>query len=116
YYGHRAQIGTIKKAIVVIGTAMLRQFSLGVLVSKGLGQGSSEREISWRHSLLSANAASDIAKVCRISNVEICFMAGLLHDVGKLVLITNVPEEYKRVEEIVEIEHCPLIEAERKVF
>jgi putative nucleotidyltransferase with HDIG domain len=116
YYGHRAQIGTIKKAIVVIGTAMLRQFSLGVLVSKGLGQGSSEREIFWRHSILSANAASEIAKVCRISNVEIFFMAGLLHDVGKLVLDTNVPDEYKRVAEIVKIEHCSLIEAERQLF
>jgi len=116
YYGHRAQIGTIKKAVVVIGTTMLRQFTLGVLVSKGLGQGSREREAFWRHSLLSANAATDIAKACRISNVEICFMAGLLHDVGKLVLDTNVPEEYKRVAEIVEIEHCSLIEAERQVL
>jgi putative nucleotidyltransferase with HDIG domain len=116
YYGHRAQIGTIKQAVVVIGTAMLRQFSLGVLVSKGLGQGSSERELFWRHSLLSANAATNIAKACRISNVEICFMAGLLHDVGKLVLDTNVPEEYKRVAEIVEIERCSLIQAERQVF
>jgi HD-like signal output (HDOD) protein len=35
---------------------------------------------------------------------------------AKLVLDTNVPEEYKRVGEIMEIEHCSLIEAERQVL
>src|ERR1700675_3946679 len=63
YYGHRAQVGTIKRAVVVIGTAMLRQFSLGVLVAKGFGKGSLEREMFWRHSLTTANAASIIARL-----------------------------------------------------
>jgi HD-like signal output (HDOD) protein len=63
-YGHRAQIGTIKTAVVVIGTSMLRQFSLGVLVSKGLGRGPRERENFWRHSLMAANAAGTNAKRC----------------------------------------------------
>jgi putative nucleotidyltransferase with HDIG domain len=116
YYGHRAQIGTIKKAVVVIGTAMLRQFSLGVLVSKGFGRGSRERETFWRHSLIAANAASTIAKRCRMPNTEICFMGGLLHDVGKLVLDTNMPAEYKHVAEMMKNEGVSLIEAERREF
>src|SRR5712675_2188779 len=70
YYGHRAKIGTIKKAVVVIGTSMLRQFSLGVLVSQRLGRGTRERENFWRHSLMAANAASTIAKRCHTPNTE----------------------------------------------
>ena len=116
YYGHRAQIGTIKKAVVVIGTAMLRQFSLGVLVSKGFGRGTQERESFWRHSLMAANAAASIAKCSRTPNPEICFMAGLLHDVGKLVLDTNMPAEYTQVMEMVKNGNCSAIEAERIVF
>jgi len=116
YYGHRAQIGTIKKAVVVIGTSMLRQFSLGILVSKGLGRGTRERENFWRHSLLAANAASAIAKRCMIPNTEICFMGGLLHDIGRLVLDTNLPAEYKQVEALVKNEKNSPIEAERRIF
>jgi putative nucleotidyltransferase with HDIG domain len=116
YYGHRAQIGTIKKAVVVIGTAMLRQFSLGVLVSKGLGHGTRERELFWRHSLMSANAAALIARRSRIPNTELCFMGGLLHDIGKLVLDTNMHAEYKQVTEMVKNENWNLIEAERQIF
>jgi len=116
YYGHRAQIGTIKQAVVLIGTAMLRQFSLGILVSKGLGGGSREREVFWRHSLMTANAAILIARRSRITNPEICFMGGLLHDVGKLILDTNMPEEYKRVVAMVKNDNRPLIEVEREVF
>jgi len=116
YYGHRAQIGTIKKAVVVIGTAMLRQFTLGVLVSKGLGSGSREREVFWRHSLMAANAAGAIAKRCRTPNTEICFMGGLLHDIGKLVLDTNMPSEYQRVEAIVQNEGISLLDAERQIL
>lgn len=116
YYGHRAQVATVKQAVVVIGTAMLRQLSLGVLISKNLGQGSPEREIFWRHSLLSANAAATIAKHARLPDSEICFMGGLLHDIGKLVLDTNMPVEYKKVLAMVWKEEWPLLEAEREVF
>jgi putative nucleotidyltransferase with HDIG domain len=116
YYGHRAQIGTIKKAVVVIGTSMLRQFSLGILVSKGLGRDIRERENFWRHSLLAANAASTIAKRCMTPNTEICFMGGLLHDIGKLVLNTKMPDEYARVEALVKNEKYSPIEAERRIF
>jgi len=116
YYGHRAQVGTIKKAVIIIGTAMLRQFSLSVLFSKGLGTGTPEREAFWRHSLLSANAAAIIARRARIPNNELCFMGGLLHDVGKLVLDTNMHTEYKQVTMMVKNENWNLIEAERHIF
>jgi putative nucleotidyltransferase with HDIG domain len=116
YYGHRAQVGTIKKAVVVIGTAMLRQFSLGVLVAKGLGSGTQEREAFWRHSLMAANAAATLSKRSRTPNPEICFMGGLLHDIGKLVLDTNMPAEYKQVMEMVKSGSCSSIEAERLVL
>lgn len=116
YYGHRAQVATVKQAIVVIGTAMLRQLSLSVLVMKNLGQGSKERQVFWRHSLLSANAAAMIAKRSKMPSAEICFMGGLLHDVGKLVLDTNMPEEYKQVMTMVWHGGWPLLQAEREMF
>jgi putative nucleotidyltransferase with HDIG domain len=65
---------------------------------------------------MAANAASSIAKRCLTPDTEICFMGGLLHDIGKLVLDTNLPAEYKQVEVLVKNEKCTLIEAERRIF
>ena len=65
---------------------------------------------------MAANAASTIANRCMMRNTEICFMGGLLHDIGKLVLDTNMPAEYKQAEALVKNEKRSLIEAERKIF
>jgi putative nucleotidyltransferase with HDIG domain len=65
---------------------------------------------------MAANAASTIAKRCRTPNTEICFMGGLLHDIGKLVLDTNMPSEYRQVVEMVKNENCSVIEAERRIL
>jgi putative nucleotidyltransferase with HDIG domain len=116
YYGCRAQIGTVKQAVVVIGTEMLRQISLSVLIFKAMGKAGTGRTLFWRHSLMAANAASMAGKQAGIANVEVCFMGGLLHDVGKLVLDANLPEEYGQVRAIVTRDNCSFVEAEQAVF
>jgi putative nucleotidyltransferase with HDIG domain len=115
YYGCRAQIGTVKQAVVIIGTVMLRQIALSVLVFKTMGRAGSGRTLFWRHSLMAANAASSLAKQGGLST-ELCFMGGLLHDVGKLVLDANLPEEYARVRELVTKDGAGYVEAEQSVF
>jgi putative nucleotidyltransferase with HDIG domain len=116
YYGHRAQIGTVRQAIVVIGTNMLKQISLSVLVFKGLGGGGRERVAFWRHSIMTANAASAIGKLAGIPARDVCFMGGLLHDVGKLVLDANLPKEYQQVRAAVKNTGCTFREAEQNIF
>jgi putative nucleotidyltransferase with HDIG domain len=49
-------------------------------------------------------------------NTDICFMGGLLHDIGKLVLDTNMHAEYTQVEALVKNEKCSSIDAERRIF
>jgi putative nucleotidyltransferase with HDIG domain len=116
YYGQRAQIGTVKQALIVIGIAMLKQISLSVLVFKALGGSQRDRIAFFRHSLLTANAAATIGKAARLPSADVCFMAGLLHDVGKLVLDANLGEEYRKVRTLVEKEGCPFQEAERRIL
>ena len=93
YYGHRAKISTIQRAMVVIGMNMLKQISLSVLVCGTIGRGGRDRAEFWKHSLSTATAASLIAKRAGIKEADVCFMAGLLHDLGKLILETHFPTE-----------------------
>jgi putative nucleotidyltransferase with HDIG domain len=93
YYGHRAKISTIQRAMVVIGMNMLKQISLSVIVCGTVGRGGRDRAEFWKHSLGTATASSIIAKRAGIKDADVCFMAGLLHDVGKIILETHFPNE-----------------------
>lgn len=93
YYGHRAKIGTIRHAVIVIGTNMLKQLSLSVLVCGTLGRKGKERTEFWKHSFATATACSLIARKAKISEGDVSFMAGLLHDIGRMVIDTYFPDE-----------------------
>ncbi len=49
----------------------------------------------WRHSLTTAVMARDIAKAMKYAQVEEAYLAGLLHDVGRLALLAAAPEGYR---------------------
>lgn len=115
YYGHRAQIATLWQAIVVIGWTMLKQVSLSVLICKALGPGGNRNQF-WRHSLMAANAAASTATRAGAKNAETAYVAGLLHDVGKLVLDISFPIEYAEVRQMVERDRCSFVDAEQIVF
>ncbi len=71
----------------------------------------------WRHSLLVAVIARRIALEERlgVDQIEEAFMAGLLHDVGKVIFATKLADEYRRCLETAEQDERPLwnLEGER---
>lgn len=93
YYGHRAKIGTIRHAVIVIGTNMLKQLSLSVLVCGTIGRGGKDRAEFWKHSFGTATASSMIAQRTGISDGDLSFMAGLIHDIGKMIIDTYFPDD-----------------------
>jgi len=72
----------------------------------------------WEHSLRTAGAAKLIAKAEQVSHaqVEEAFVAGMLHDSGKLVLATNFPDQFGQVLDKMEADQLSACDAERAVF
>jgi len=68
----------------------------------------------WIHSVACAVATQALARKARLTNLEEAFVAGLIHDVGKLVLLRCSPDDYERIAARVESGE-PQLEAERAV-
>jgi putative nucleotidyltransferase with HDIG domain len=75
-------------------------------------------ESLWKHSMSVGFFAKAIAREAGLGQetVEEAFMAGLLHDVGKLILVDKFPEKWTEMAACVKSEGCNLWEAERHVL
>jgi len=75
-------------------------------------------EALWNHSLDTAAAAKLIAKHenSDLKLADEAFVAGMLHDVGKLVLAANFPGQFKQVVELLQKENIDSTAAELRVF
>jgi HD-like signal output (HDOD) protein/ActR/RegA family two-component response regulator len=72
----------------------------------------------WRHSTQVARLARDVAR-CESDDAtlaESAFAAGLMHDVGKLILAANFDKQYNGAQDLARNEQIPLVDAEKKVF
>jgi HD-like signal output (HDOD) protein len=99
-FGHIGKIGTITRAIAVIGLRQVRDLTVALTAMRsfeGIGNELVSMESFWRQSVLCAVAAGQIAER-RAGGVaaESPFIAGLLHDIGQLVIYSRVPDLGRR--------------------
>jgi HD-like signal output (HDOD) protein len=82
------------------------------------GNGPFSADELWRHSLSTARTARRIAQLERQEKriIEEAFTAGLLHDIGRLVLLANLPARYTEAFENANKNGITLEEAERLAF
>ncbi len=92
FYGLRSRIGSLQQAVAYLGLRTLRSLSLGLSLGglfRGLGVGMEE---FWRHSLFCAVSARKMAPR-RGLDPEEAFVAGLLQNIGLLVMFRHLPEQ-----------------------
>ena len=119
FYGFPSQIDTISRAITVVGTRELRDLVLATSVMrsfKGLPNSLVTMEDFWRHSICCALAARTLAAQRGEQLVERFFVAGLLHDIGSLLIYRKLPELAR--EALLRARHndVPLYQAEQDVM
>jgi putative nucleotidyltransferase with HDIG domain len=91
------QPANLEQALSTLGPHMLRTLLIRESVSQALDRSSANNvdlRGFWKHSLAAAVAAQMIAAKIGYPNVEEAYLAGLLHDVGRLVLWATAPDEY----------------------
>jgi putative nucleotidyltransferase with HDIG domain len=90
YYGRRYDVGSLRDAILVLGDQKLMQVlmtacALRYFQGEKSGRASSERKL-WKHSVATAIMSELVARRLKHSKVLTIYTAGLLHDIGKIVL------------------------------
>jgi signal transduction histidine kinase/CheY-like chemotaxis protein/HD-like signal output (HDOD) protein len=78
--------------------------------------GALDRTRFWRHAVSCAGYAEQLAARLHSPHAHAAYVAGLLHNVGKLVLDTLVPDAYARVVDAVDNAGVPALEAERSIL
>ena len=120
FYGFSRRITTIPQAVVVLGFNTVCSLALSVSVFESLsdssGDVSFDREAFWIHSIGCGTASRLVAKELGYRDTGTFFVAGLLHDLGKVILDTYFSEQYAEVvEEMVEEERSAL-DAEKDIL
>lgn len=120
-YGFSSTIDTVAKAATIIGTSQIRSLALSMSVARsfaGLPNELVSMDNFWRHSLLCALAARHLAKEARRCDPDALFTAGLLHDIGELVIFNRLAEQAREALERVldSQDEMPIFEAEHEVM
>lgn len=93
-FGWFGKVDSINRAVTIIGTQQLRDLALAASVMgvfTGIPAELMNMTSFWRHSVACGIIARTLATWRRETNVERFFVAGILHDVGQLMMATTIP-------------------------
>ncbi len=120
YFGWTRTIKTVKEAIARLGTNRVFQMvlcmSVAPLVRKPIKGYDTDSEGLWQHSIATAICAELLVEELGLPGLEDAFTAGLLHDMGKVVLGTFVEVDDEPIKEIVISDDLSFNEAEQMVL
>lgn len=118
FYGMSTRITTIPQAVSVLGMHSLRTLITACAITGSFAAPSAlqfDFPAFWRHAIATAAAARTLAARARL-DPDTAFLAGLLHDIGTLVLVSCRPEAYRDVLAYQRAHDCPSTPAQQAVF
>lgn len=113
YYGFSQQISSINIALSLLGIVKVKNIIVAVAM-KPMMSNAGDKEL-WKHSIRVAAGCEYLAKLTKIMDADEAFIAGFIHDVGKIVLHTTNPKMYEKVVNCVN-DGADILDVEKKYF
>ncbi len=101
FFGIPRQIDTVTRAVNLIGVRELRNLTLAASAAEvfaGVPSDLIDMAAFWQHSVYTGLIGRNLATHCNVLHSERLFTAGLLHDVGRLLMLMKVPHDVTNVE------------------
>ncbi len=119
FYGFPTRIDSISRAVTLIGTRELTTMALGISVVaafKDIPCTLMSMEGFWRHSIACGVFARLLASHKVGTSAEQLFIGGLLHDIGRMVMLKQIPAAYAEVINQARLQQATLFETERRLL
>ncbi len=117
FFGFKNKVSSLRHAVTLLGYSTIQSAVVAVAVIDTLSMKKKlngfEIERFWEHSIHVAVLSKYVAANTRIAPAENAFTAGLLHDIGKVILAHFFPDIFVQVAEFMQSESVPFSEAEK---
>jgi HD-like signal output (HDOD) protein len=119
FYGRSGQLSTVSGAVALLGTQQVHDLVLATAVIQTLEDSfppALRPSVFWRESLLAGSASKLLAEQCGFLDSERMFVAGLLAQVGQVVLFEQLPTRMLAVAQAATESGQPISELQRQRF
>ncbi|UFS72350.1 HDOD domain-containing protein [Geomonas sp. RF6] len=116
FYGCQRQIQTLSTAVVILGFSTLRSLVVAASVKQVYKPYGLTEKMLWEHSFAAGLAARIIASATRAANEEEAFLAGLFHDIGKIIMNTLDKRKFQDVMQLCYNEGISFREGEKLLY
>lgn len=104
FYSLRQEVADLKSAIALLGTKQIRNVAITVFVSRQFrasnDKESLDRDQLWNHSMAVGAISRMVSKYTREGDAEEAYLAGLLHDIGLLIIDQHLVRHVPRIQQI----------------
>jgi HD-like signal output (HDOD) protein len=112
-YGFPGRIASIHHALVLLGFKIIRSLLLSAVIFESASDAMSGL---WRHSSGCAFACRELGRLLKMDQNDDFFIAGLLHDIGKVITAVQLPEAHEETARLTREENILLYDAEERVL
>ena len=112
-YGFPRRIASIRNALVLLGFNVIKGLIVSTIVFDIVPSGMVQL---WRHSVGCSIACKELGSLLKMDNTDELFLAGLLHDIGKVIVAVQLPEAKTEIDLIVSEEDLSFHEAEDRIL
>ena len=116
FYSMPRKITTVQQAIVLLGYSTLRSVVVAAAIKDVFARFGLAERLLWEHAVAAGVASSLLAQHVGGLARDEALVAGLLHDIGKLVMYAEAESKYQEVMRVVYADEADPVQAEIDVF
>ncbi|MDH3712458.1 MAG: HDOD domain-containing protein [Gammaproteobacteria bacterium] len=119
FYGFRAKVETITRAVTLLGRQQIHDVVLATSVARAFsGVDIETMDVSrfWRESVYTALVSRIVAKLCNVLDSERLFVHGLMRDLGHLIMYQKIPDLARQALEVAQAEARLITHVEQELI